>query len=122
MNTCSDTPAPQHDCKGNPVKQKSAQQLEREQAINAKIDKALEGADASYKQLDDYANKSQVFRRKMHKGKFAPEGSLFLVLKVYDEKRGKAEIARHIKGNLGEEAENFLACVMRRHVFDKYKI
>ena len=122
MNTCSDTPAPQHDCKGNPVKQKSAQQLEREQAINAKIDKVLEEADASYKQLDEYENKSKVFRRKMHNGKFAPEGSLFLVLRAYDPELGKAEIARHIKGNLGEEAEKFLACVMRRDVFDKYKI
>lgn len=88
-----------------------------------KLEEALDRELPPQKQLDEYDNKSQVFRRKYYKGRGAPIGNIFLVLHVYVKgTKRKAEIGKLVRGDLGEHFENFLACEMRAHIQLKFNV
>lgn len=89
----------------------------------SKLEEALDRELPPQKQLEEYENKSKVFRRKYYKGRGAPIGYIFLVLHVYEDvNKRKAEIGKLIKGDLGQDFENFVACEMRAHIQLKFKV
>ena len=81
-----------------------------------------------YPSAESYANKSQVFKKKIYKGKIAPDGTFFLLLRAYaplkprQRKPAHAEIARLIKGGISDEDLSLVIAILRKHLFDKYKV
>lgn len=102
--------------------EKNVKQIKEERPVSeTALDKAIEKHFPEQKAREDYENRSEVFRRKLHKGKFAPVGYLFLVMHVYGHKQN-AYLSKLIPGNLGAEMENFIANEMRAHIYLKFKL
>jgi hypothetical protein len=62
-----------------------------------------------------------VFRKKIYKGKVAPTGSLFLMIKKKTVGRSYTSCLL-IKGGLGTENEALIAENMRNSIKKKYKV
>ena len=63
-----------------------------------------------------------TFRRKViYKGKMAPAGHIYLVIKFTKEKK-VWEACKLVKGGQGEDFEKSVCKVIRKQMFDKYGI